>query len=92
MVPFAFQVCPGGDWKKQYSKDEKVRARILYVDPTSKQIKLSLQPELVDLTVRKLPAVGQVFEVQSQAHELVFKPAMSVFQSVQVYKHVLAGG
>ncbi|KAL0048743.1 hypothetical protein WJX82_009925 [Trebouxia sp. C0006] len=56
------QVCPGGDWKKQYSKDEKVRARIVYVDPTSKQIKLSLQPELVDLTVRKLPSVGQVFE------------------------------
>jgi len=50
-----------------------VRARILYADPSSKQIKLSLQPELVDLIVRKLPSVGQVFEVKSQAHELSFK-------------------
>ena len=72
-IPTAFQVCPGGEWKKQYSKDEKVRARILYVDPTSKQIKLSLHPELVDLTVRKLPPVGQVFEVTSQPHELPFQ-------------------
>ena len=46
-----------------YSKDQRVRARILYVDPSTKKIKLSLQPELVDLTLRKLPAVGTVFEV-----------------------------
>lgn len=51
------------DWKKQYSKDQKVKARILYVDPSSKKIKLSLQPELLDLTLRRLPAVGQTFEV-----------------------------
>ena len=57
------QVCPKSDWKKQYNKGLKVKARIVYVDPNSKQIKLSLQPELVNLTVRKLPAVGQVFEV-----------------------------
>ena len=57
------QVCPRSDWKKQYGKAEKVKARIVYVDPVSKQIKLSLQPELVDLTIRNLPALGQVFEV-----------------------------
>ena len=56
-------MCPKSDWKKQYGKAQKVKARLLYVDPVSKQIKLSLQPELVDLTVRKLPALGQVFEV-----------------------------
>lgn len=58
------QACAGGDWKKQYSKDQKVKARILYVDPTSKKIKLSLQPELLDLTLRRLPAIGQAFEVR----------------------------
>ncbi len=58
-----FQACPGSDWKQQYRKDQKLKARIVYVDPNSKQIKLSVQPELVDLTVRKLPSIGQVFEV-----------------------------
>lgn len=58
------QACAGVDWKKQYSKDQNVKARILYVDPTSKKIKLSLQPELLDLTLRRLPAIGQAFEVR----------------------------
>ena len=57
------QICPGNDHKKHYIKDQKVKARIVYVDPTSKHIKLSLQPELVDLTIRQLPPVGQVFKV-----------------------------
>lgn len=54
----------GADWKKQYSKGQKVKARILYVDPSSKKIKLSLQPELLDLILRSLPAVGQTYEVR----------------------------
>ncbi len=60
-----------------------MRARILYVDPSSKQIKLSLQPELVDLIVRKLPSVSQVFEVKSQAHELSFR-ARNISLSAQL--------
>ena len=66
-----WQACPGGDWKKQYSKDQKVRARILYVDPTSKKIRLSLQAELLDLTLRRLPPVGQVFEVGRSTFSLL---------------------
>lgn len=45
-----------------------MKARILYVDPSSKKIKLSLQPELLDLTLRRLPAVGQTFEVLHSKH------------------------
>lgn len=58
-----WQALPGSDWKKQYSKDQRLKARILYVDPSSKKIRLSLQPELLDLTLRRLAPVGQVFEV-----------------------------
>ena len=57
------QAIPGNDYKKQYSKGQKVKARILYVDPTNKQVKLSLQPELLELTLRPLPAIGQIFQV-----------------------------
>ena len=60
------QADSGNSYKKQYSKGQKVKARILYVDPSSKQVKLSLQPELLELTLRPLPAIGQVFQVAVQ--------------------------
>ena len=59
------QVCPRGDWRKKYSEQQKLQARILYVDPTTKRIMLSLQPELTTMTVRSLPNIGEVFEVRS---------------------------
>ena len=68
-----WQACADGDWKKQYSKEQRVKARILYVDPSSKKIKLSLQPELLDLTLRRLPAVGQAFEVCCSAVIIIYK-------------------
>lgn len=58
-----FQACPKADWSKKYSEQQQVQARILYVDPTSKRIMLSLQPDLTSMTTRSLPSIGEVFEV-----------------------------
>ncbi|GBG61584.1 hypothetical protein CBR_g22381 [Chara braunii] len=53
---------PGTDWAKEYSVNQRVRARILYIDPTSKHIGLSLNKQLVAGSVPTLHvSVGQVF-------------------------------
>ncbi len=50
------------DWRKQYTEGAKLRARLLYVDPTTKRAGLSLLPHLVALSLPSpVPMLGSVF-------------------------------
>ena len=69
---------------KKYSEQQKVQARILYVDATTKKIMLSLQPELESMTVRSLPNIGDVFEVRHEKKKIRDKRKS---YTVRVIKH-----
>jgi len=48
---------------KGFTEGMKLKARILYVNPTSKEVGLSLLPHLIDMTLPSpVPLMGQVFE------------------------------
>ncbi len=50
------------DWRKQYTEGAKLRARLLYVDPTTKRAGLSLLPHLMALSLPSpVPMLGSVF-------------------------------
>ncbi|GAB2295441.1 hypothetical protein Dimus_029608 [Dionaea muscipula] len=40
-------IFPASDWKKQYGKDKKLNARILFIDPSTRAIGLTLNPHLL---------------------------------------------
>ncbi|KAG1654779.1 hypothetical protein FOA52_007439 [Chlamydomonas sp. UWO 241] len=51
------------EWRRGYSEGQKLRARILYVDPVAKSCGLSLLPHLASLTLPSpTPMLGQLFE------------------------------
>ncbi|KAG2498018.1 hypothetical protein HYH03_004276 [Edaphochlamys debaryana] len=51
-----------GDWRKAYPEGAKLRARLLYVDPSAKRAGLSLLPHLLSLTLPSpVPMLGSVF-------------------------------
>lgn len=53
------------DWQKGYEAGARVRARIIYVDPISKRVCLSLLPHLVaGASSPPLPAINTLFEVR----------------------------
>lgn len=56
-------------WQAAFSEGQRLRARILFVDPTSKRVGLSLLPHLLSADARlpALPAVGTVYEVRSDS-------------------------
>lgn len=57
------QDLPPPDWRSSYSEGQRLRARILYVDPASKVVYLSLQRHLLNASLHESPpAVGTVFE------------------------------
>ncbi|MEW5309980.1 MAG: hypothetical protein WDW38_001818 [Sanguina aurantia] len=54
---------PVGDWKKLYSETQKLKARILYVDPANKKVGLSLLPHLLSRSLPSpIPQLGAVYE------------------------------
>lgn len=54
---------PGSDWRSRTSTNQKVRARLLHVDPGSKAVRLSLLPHLVNRAMpAPLPLLGQLLE------------------------------
>lgn len=56
------QDLPPPDWRSSYSEGQRLRARILYVDPSSKVVYLSLQRHLLNAALHESPAaVGTVF-------------------------------
>eukprot|EP00887_Chlorella_sp_A99_P001742 scaffold19.g1742.t1 len=53
----------GADWRKHFSPQQRLRARILYVDPSSKRVGLTLLPHLLACSLpENFPLLGQVFE------------------------------
>lgn len=51
------------DWKDSFSANQKLKARILYVNPETKHIGLSLQRHLLDRVEHdQLPPIGHIFE------------------------------
>lgn len=55
---------PPADWQKGYEAGARVRARIIYVDPVSKRVSLSLLPHLVAGSASPaLPPINTLFEV-----------------------------
>ena len=49
-------------WKSQFSENQRIKARILFVDPASKRVGLTLQRHLLDWSVLSdFPAQGQIF-------------------------------
>ncbi|BDA47226.1 probable protein RRP5 homolog [Coccomyxa sp. Obi] len=57
------QELPSSDWQKGYEAGARVRARIIYVDPVSKRVCLSLLPHLVaGASSPPLPAINTLFE------------------------------
>lgn len=56
------------DWQMKYEAGAKMRARIIYVDPTAKRVCLSLLPHLVaGLASPPLPPINSLFQVQRTA-------------------------
>lgn len=54
---------PPPDWQSTYSPGQRLRARILFVDPATKAVFLSVQRSLVNASLAEnLPAVGMVFD------------------------------
>jgi len=47
---------------KSFTDGQKIKARILYIEPTTKRIGLSMLPHLLDMALPKLPAKGTIFE------------------------------
>ena len=58
------QGVPAPDWQAGFSEGQKLRARVLFVDPGSKRVGLTLLPRLVaaDAALPDLPPVGTVYE------------------------------
>lgn len=55
---------PAADWQKGYEAGTRVRARIIYVDPVSKRVCLSLLPHLLaGISAPALPPINTLFEV-----------------------------
>lgn len=52
------------DWKQQFKEGQKLRARVIYVDPTAKSIALSLLPHLLKMAPLTLPTVGSLLKVR----------------------------
>ena len=53
-------------WSMHYPKNRALKARILYVDPGSKAVRLSAKPHLVSLRgTGSLPPVGTLFQVST---------------------------
>ncbi|GAX80532.1 hypothetical protein CEUSTIGMA_g7970.t1 [Chlamydomonas eustigma] len=50
-------------WRRGYSEGQKLKVRILYIDPITKQAGLSILPHLVGLTLPSpTPMLGQLFQ------------------------------
>ena len=65
-VGLPVQELPSAEWQKGYEAGARVRARIIYVDPVSKRVCLSLLPHLVaGVSSPPLPAINTLFEVCS---------------------------
>ncbi len=61
--PKCLQELPPPDWQSTYSPGQRLRARILFVDPATKAVFLSVQRSLVNASLAEnLPAVGMVFD------------------------------
>ncbi|KAL4538228.1 hypothetical protein Ndes2526B_g03454 [Nannochloris sp. 'desiccata'] len=51
-----------GDWRADYSENQRIKARILFVDAASKRVGLSLQRHLLEWSLpTNFPAQGQTF-------------------------------
>lgn len=61
------QGVPAADWQAAFSEGQRLRARILFVDPASKRVGLSLLPRLLaaDPRLPDLPPVGMVYEASA---------------------------
>ncbi|KAL4852689.1 rRNA biogenesis protein RRP5 [Chlorella vulgaris] len=60
--PFHLGTDLTADWRKQFSPNQRLRARILFVDPETKRVGLSLQRHLLaDTLPPNFPMLGQVF-------------------------------
>ncbi|KAL6772122.1 hypothetical protein ACKKBG_A29005 [Auxenochlorella protothecoides x Auxenochlorella symbiontica] len=71
---------PGSDKKRPHSKNQRVKARILYVDPESKKIVLTMQRGLVAGQLPPdFPAMGQVF---AEATVLRIDPGLGLLCSL----------
>jgi hypothetical protein len=58
------QQMPAAGWQKGYEAGTRVRARIIYVDPVSKRVCLSLLPHLLaGISSPALPPINTLFQV-----------------------------
>ncbi|VAH01605.1 unnamed protein product [Triticum turgidum subsp. durum] len=54
---------PSGNWKDDYSKNKKVNARILFVDPSTRAVGLTLNQHLLRLNVPPINVkVGEIYD------------------------------
>ncbi|PRW20900.1 RRP5-like protein [Chlorella sorokiniana] len=61
--PFHLGADLAADWRKQFSPNQRLRARILYVDPAAKRVGLTLQRHLLAFTLPpNFPMLGQIFD------------------------------
>ncbi|EFN56095.1 hypothetical protein CHLNCDRAFT_145628 [Chlorella variabilis] len=59
--PFHLGADLAADWRKQFSPNQRLRARILYVDPASKRVALTLHRHLISASLPvNFPMLGQV--------------------------------
>lgn len=68
---------PSADWRSRYAEGQKLRARVIYVDPSTKRAGLSLLPHL--LNVRMPAAVPMLGEVFDAAVVRRVEPALGLF-------------
>ena len=50
-------------WEEVYPRNKAFRARIIYVDPASKAVRLSFRPHVVAWAPAALPPIGSLMKV-----------------------------
>lgn len=62
--PFHISTAPGKDWQHAFSDNQRVKARLLYIDPISKKVGLTLLKPLINWSLprQSFPDLGRIFE------------------------------
>eukprot|EP00897_Mesotaenium_endlicherianum_P004571 jgi/Mesen1/4141/ME000218S03255 len=85
----------GGEWSKKYKEKAAVKARVLYIDPASKRVGLTLRPDLVASRAPSFDAkVGDVYDdavvkrVDPAVGLLLELPPRAASRPLTAYAHV----
>ncbi|KAI8558819.1 hypothetical protein RHMOL_Rhmol04G0125900 [Rhododendron molle] len=77
---------PNSNWKDDYNQNKKVNARILFIDPSTRAIGLTLNPHLVHH--KSPPSVSDVADKEVKKLEKIFREGSHVRVRILGFKHL----